>query len=121
MNLPRSMTSYYRWLLICLFLLVTTACASPDSSPISETATPPSETATLSWNASVGPDLAGYKIYQATASGAFGAPIATTTMDVTSHNVTGLEAGTTYFFVVTAYNSDGAESSFSNEVSKTTF
>jgi len=120
MERPRSMTSHYRWLLICLFLLVTTACASPDSSPISETATPTSETATLSWDASGGPDLAGYKIYQATASGAFGAPIATTTMDVTSHNVTGLEAGTTYFFVVTAYNSDGAESSFSNEVSKTT-
>jgi hypothetical protein len=33
--------------------------------------------------------------------------------------VTSLEGGTTYFFAVTAYNSDGAESSFSNEVSKT--
>ncbi len=120
MELPRSMTSHYRWLLICLFLLVTTACSSPDSAPTSETASLSSETATLSWDASVGPNIAGYKVYQATASGAFGAPIAAVTMDVTTYTATGLEAGTTYFFVVTAYNSDGAESSFSNEVSKTT-
>ena len=118
MELPRSMTSYYRWLLICFFLLVITACASPDSAPTSEMAAAPNETATLSWDASVGPDLAGYKIYQATASGAFGAPLATVPMDLTSYTVTGLESGSTYFFAVTAYNSDGSESSFSNEVSK---
>ena len=72
-----------------------------------------------SWDASEGPDLAGYKIYQATAPGGYGAPIAILTVDVTRYTVTGLEFGTTYFFTVTAYNSNGAESSFSNEVSKT--
>jgi fibronectin type 3 domain-containing protein len=112
------MTSAYQLFQIWLLLLITTACASPDSASINETAAPTSGTATLLWDASGGSDLAGYKIYQATASGVYGAPIATLTLDVTSHNVTGLEAGTTYFFVVTAYNSDGAESSFSNEVSK---
>jgi hypothetical protein len=40
-------------------------------------------------------------------------------MDATSYTVTDLEIGTTYFFAVTAYNSSGAESSFSNEVIKT--
>lgn len=119
MDLLRSVTSQYQWLLICMFLLVTTACASPDSAPTGGTATLSSETATLSWDASGGPDLAGYKIYQATASGAYGAPIATVTMDMTNYTVTSLETGITYFFVVTAYNSDGVESSFSNEVSKT--
>ncbi|MDF0673410.1 MAG: fibronectin type III domain-containing protein [Nitrospira sp.] len=114
MELPRSMTSQYRWLLIRLFPLVITACASPDSD-----SAPTSGTATLSWDASAGPDLEGYKIYQATASGGYGAPIATVTMDFTSYTVTSLEASTTHFFAVTAYNSDGAESSFSNEVSKT--
>ncbi|MBX3301300.1 MAG: fibronectin type III domain-containing protein [Nitrospira sp.] len=74
-------------------------------------------TATLSWDASAGLDVAGYKIYQATVSGTYGAPIATVPMDVTSYTVADLESGTTYFFVVTAYNSDGAESSFSNEAS----
>lgn len=112
MELPKSMTSPYHLLQIGLFLLSMTACASSDSSHISGTAT-------LSWDPSAGPDLAGYKVYQATASGAYGAPIATLTMDVTTYTVTSLETGTTYFFAVTAYNSDDLESSLSNEVSKT--
>ncbi|MGQ0557097.1 MAG: fibronectin type III domain-containing protein [Nitrospiraceae bacterium] len=88
------------------------ACAS--SNPASNNGT-----ATLSWDARERADLAGHKIYQATAPGAYGAPIATVPVAVTNYSVTGLEAGTTYFFTVTAYNADGAESSFSNEVSKT--
>lgn len=67
---------------------------------------------------SAGLDVAGYKIYQTTASGVYGAPIATVSMDVTSYTVTGLESGATYFFVVTAYNSAGTESAFSNEANK---
>ena len=112
MDLSRSMTNYHRWFLICLSLLITMACSS--TSP-----TPTGETATLTWDANSEPDLQGYKIYLATASGGYGAPIATLPIDVTSYTVTGLESGTTYFFSVTAYNSSGAESSFSNEVSKT--
>ena len=107
------MTSYYRWFLVCLFLLVTMACSSTGP-------TPTSETATLTWDANSEQDLQGYKIYLATTSGGYGAPIATLPIDVTSYTVTGLETGTTYFFAVTAYNSSGAESPFSNEVSKTT-
>jgi fibronectin type 3 domain-containing protein len=118
MDLPRPATNHNHLFTIWLLLLVTTACASSDSAPNGETAPVSNATATLSWDASAGLDVAGYKIYQATASGAFGAPVATVTMDVTSHTVTGLESGYTYFFVVTAYNSDGTESSFSNEASK---
>lgn len=107
------MNNYSRWILICLFLLITMACSSTGH-------TPTSETAILSWDANSEPDLQGYKIYLATTSGGYGASIATLPMDITSYTVTGLETGTTYFFSVTAYNSSGAESSFSNEVSKTT-
>jgi hypothetical protein len=119
MDQPRSKTRHYRLFLICLLLFVTTACASPDSSPTGEPGTLAGGTAMLSWDPSVGPDIVGYKVYLATASGAYGAPIATLAPDATSYTATGLEAGSTYFFVVTAYNSDGAESSFSNEVNKT--
>jgi fibronectin type 3 domain-containing protein len=112
MSLTRSTIRYYRAFQLCAFLLVTTACALFNPAV-------PSGTTTLLWEASEGSDLAGYKIYQATAPGAYGEPIATVPMNVTSYTVPGLASGTTYFFTVTAYNTDGAESSFSREVSKT--
>jgi fibronectin type 3 domain-containing protein len=105
------MTSYYHRFLIYLFLLLTVACSSTGP-------TPNSGTATLLWDANNESDLQGYKIYQATVSGGYGAPVAILPTDVTSYTVTSLETGTTYFFTVTAYNSSDAESSFSNEVSK---
>ena len=112
MSLTRSTIRHYLAFQLCAFLLVTTACALFNQ-------TVPSGTTTLLWEASEGSDLAGYKIYQATAPGAYGEPIATVPMNVTSYTVPGLASGTTYFFTVTAYKSNGAESPFSREVSKT--
>jgi fibronectin type 3 domain-containing protein len=61
-------------------------------------------------------------VYRATSSGAYGAPIATLIGNVTtSYVATGLQTGTTYFFVVTAYDNAGNESVFSTEVSKSIF
>jgi hypothetical protein len=77
--------------------------------------------ATLTWNANTESDLAGYKIYRATSSGAYGAPLATISAGTVSYAATGLQSGNTYFFVVTAYDSAGNESAFSNEVSKSIF
>ena len=111
------MTNPYHLFRICFFLLVTTACASSD--PALTSPAPADGTATLSWDASEQANIAGHKIYQATAPGEYGAPMTTVLMPVTNYTVKGLEAGTTYFFTVTAYNADGAESSFSNEVSTT--
>lgn len=111
------MNRHYHLFGICVFLFVTTACASPDPAPLNTG--PTNGTASLSWDTSEESDLAGHKVYQATAPGAYGAPIATVPMNITNYTVTGLESGTTYFFTVTAYKSNGAESSFSNEVSKT--
>lgn len=114
---PRLMTGHRP--LICLLLVVTTACSSSGSEPTGEMATLSSGTATLSWDPNSESDLEGYKIYLATDPGRYGAPIAILNKDVTNYTVTGLETGTTYFFTVTAYNLNGAESPFSNEVSKT--
>jgi fibronectin type 3 domain-containing protein len=77
--------------------------------------------ATLTWNANTESDLAGYKVYRATASGGYGAPIATLQGNVTSYAATGLQSGTTYFFVITAYDDAGNESAYSNEVSRSIF
>lgn len=82
---------------------------------------PSSSSVTLTWNANTESDLAGYKVYRATSSGAYGAPIATVQSKTTSYIATGLQFGTTYFFVVTAYDIAGNESAYSNEVSKSIF
>jgi hypothetical protein len=82
---------------------------------------PATSSATLTWDANSESDLAGYKVYRATASGTYGAPIATLQSNVTSYLATGLQSGTTHFFVVTAYDSEGNESVYSNEVSKSIF
>jgi hypothetical protein len=78
-------------------------------------------TAALTWNANSETDLSGYKVYQGTSSGAYPAPVATLPKTTTSHTVTGLQTGTTYFFVITAYDSAGNESPLSSEVSKSIF
>ncbi len=83
--------------------------------------TPSSSSATLTWNANTEKDLAGYKVYRATASGTYGSPIATVLGSVTTYQATGLQFGTTYFFVVTAFDIAGNESAYSNEVSKSIF
>ncbi|MGE0471482.1 MAG: beta strand repeat-containing protein [Nitrospira sp.] len=82
---------------------------------------PASSSATLTWGANKETDLAGYKVYRATVSGTYGAPIATLPRSVTTYQATGLEFGKTYFFVVTAYDIAGNESGYSNEVSKSIF
>ena len=81
-------------------------------------------TITLAWDAPTTnidgtplTDLAGYKIYYGPTSGSY-----TNTLDVgnvTTSVVNNLTDGLTYYFTVSAYNSAGVESSFSNEVSKT--
>ena len=76
-------------------------------------------TATLTWSPSTSTNLSGYKIYMGTASGVYSSPI--TVGNVTSHAVSNLGVGSTYYFAVTSYTTSGTESSFSNEVSKSIY
>jgi hypothetical protein len=69
---------------------------------------------TLSWDASPDTNVAGYRIYIGPSSGNY-----TNSIDVgnlTSGTVPLLAGGGTYYFVVSAYSSEGFESDFSNEV-----
>lgn len=62
-------------------------------------------------------DLAGYKLYYGTSSGVYGM-----VLDIgnsITYTISDLEEGKTYYCAVTAYDSGGNESNFSNEVSKT--
>jgi len=73
-------------------------------------------TVQVTWNPNTEPDLAGYKLYHGTASGQYGEPV-----DV--GNVTGHvmeitpQHGATYYFALTAYDTSGNESGYSDEAS----
>jgi Concanavalin A-like lectin/glucanases superfamily/Fibronectin type III domain len=75
---------------------------------------------TLAWDASASTGVGGYKIYYGQTSNNY----TSTPVDAgnsTTGKVTGLTAGSTYYFAVKAYSAanNSIESSFSNEVSKT--
>ena len=89
------------------------------SPPANPPPTPSTASLTLRWTANAEPDLAGYKIYGATSSGAYGAAVATAPANATSFVATGLQPGVTYFFVITAFDTAGNESARSAEVSAT--
>jgi hypothetical protein len=68
---------------------------------------------TLAWDRNLESDIAGYRIYYGVSSGAYtnvvdaGAALSATTLN--------LVEGVTYYFAVTAYDSVGLESDYSNE------
>ena len=87
---------------------------------------------TLQWDANTEPNLAGYRIYYKMDSSGEPydgieanegtSPITVPLEDLDDpynpqYTLTGLLDGTAYFFVVTAYNTGGLESGYSNEVS----
>jgi hypothetical protein len=71
----------------------------------------------LAWDPNTEPDLSGYRVYYGTAPRSYGTPI--NVGNVTTYTLGGLTSGQTYFIAVTAYDSSGYESGFSNEVSGT--
>ena len=81
----------------------------------------PAATASLTfqWDPVAVSDLAGYKIYRSTTAGTYGSPIATLSASTTTYQMTNLTRGETYFFAVSAYDTNGNESPFSNEQSRT--
>ncbi|MEX2490764.1 MAG: fibronectin type III domain-containing protein, partial [Nitrospirales bacterium] len=73
------------------------------------------KSATLQWAPNQESDLAGYRVYYGKASGIYGSPL-----DVgksTTYQFVDLESDATHYFAITAYNSNGIESSPSQEVS----
>jgi hypothetical protein len=91
------------------------ATNSPISISLSGTGTQAvAHSATLTWTASTS-SVVGYNVYRSTISGGpytliTGSPVAGTTFTDTS-----VQAGVTYFYVVTAVDASGNESAFSNE------
>jgi hypothetical protein len=69
----------------------------------------------LAWDPSPDTSVTGYRLYYGTSGGSY-----TNVVDAgnrTDYTVTGLDAGTTYYFAATAYTGAGDESTFSNVTS----
>ena len=99
-------------------LTVTPATASVPSGPTNLTATPGTGSVTLHWTASSGSPTS-YTIYRGTMSdGEATTPVGTVSGTTTTFTDTGLNNGTTYFYIVAANNAVG-NSSDSNEVMTT--
>ena len=83
----------------------------PGASPAHKAAQP----VVLEWDSETGTGCAGYKVYVGKASHTYN-----TNIDVglsTTCSLPNLTTGTTYFFAVTAYSANRAESGYSNEIS----
>lgn len=75
----------------------------------------------LRWIPPPEPDVAGYRVYLGSASMSYAEGIdigfhAADPNNVASFTLTGLEAGVTRWVVMTAYDTSGNESAFSNEI-----
>jgi len=86
---------------------------------------PTNGAATLNWlpptenmDGSALEDLAGYKIYYGTSPNSFPNVISISNPGLSSFVIENLPANITYYFSITALNSNGIESRFSNIVSK---
>jgi hypothetical protein len=68
----------------------------------------------IEWDANGEPDLAGYRVYYGTSSGNY---TASADVGINTHCViSNLAQGVTYYFAATAYDSEGNESGFSDEI-----
>jgi hypothetical protein len=89
------------WICAAIFLAISWATAAPS--------------VTLEWNANAEPNIAGYKVYYGTNARSY--PVVIDVGNRTNHLIPNLLRGLTYYFAVTAYNTDGLESDPSAEVS----
>ena len=96
------------------------ACGGGGGGGSADSSGNPSNSATLSWDGVIDPNLGGYRIYYGTAPGAYQQPVGSGLYvgNVTSFTVTGLTSGTRYYFAATASDKSNNESAFSNEVFK---
>lgn len=73
---------------------------------------------TLLWDKNTETDIEGYKVYTGTSSKSYGtSPICQVDSNWNSCTVSVARDGKTHYYAVKAYNTEGLESDFSNEVS----
>jgi hypothetical protein len=94
--------------------------AAPPSPPANVAAQTGPTSIQLAWSANPESDIAGYKIHYDTDAAGYPYANSTDVGNVTSHTITGLTTGTTYYTAISAYDSDGNESWVSSDTAATT-
>jgi HYDIN/CFA65/VesB-like, Ig-like domain/Abnormal spindle-like microcephaly-assoc'd, ASPM-SPD-2-Hydin/Cep192 domain 4 len=84
------------------------------SSPTTISLSGETHTVLLSWTASTSSGVTGYYIYRGTQSGQYSKLNPSSPVSGVQYTDAGIQAGTTYYYVVTAVNSAGTESSYSS-------
>jgi hypothetical protein len=101
-------------LFFTLLLLILTSCTMEANWDINTSHDEPLQQVTLAWDPNSEPDLEGYKCYYGLASMDYEHRIIVGNHTV--YTVTDLTPGETYYFAVTAYNTVGMESEYSEEI-----
>ena len=121
----RLVTHYQRALLILAMGVLLNACGGggdvPSDVPSAVACITGPSPALLTWDPVSDPNLAGYHVYYGTTGGPYPQQPLDVAPNAATATVTGLSSGTTYYFVVTAYDTSipPNESNFSNAVCKT--
>jgi hypothetical protein len=96
--------------------IISSATGSPASVPLTGVGiTAVQHSVALSWNASTS-TVAGYNVYSSTVSGSGYAKINSSLVTALTYADSTVQSGTTYYYVTTAVDSTGMESTYSNEV-----
>ncbi len=96
--------------------ITSNASNSPTKISLSGTGAAASYSTSLSWTASTS-SVMGYNVYRGTTSGGPYTKLTASVDSNTSYADDSVQAGLTYYYVVTSVNSSGAESAYSNQVS----
>ena len=92
--------------------------SSPGLKPATQTETATASTThsvELTWNASTSPDIVAYDVYRGVQNGGPYTKIATTSSSQLDYTDTQVTNGDTYYYVVTASDSQNEESAYSNQ------
>ena len=101
-------------------VVTSNATASPMTISLSGDAVKPSpHSVALTWSASKSSGVVGYHVYRGTTSGGPYTKLTPAAISETRYTDTSVGAGHTYYYVVTSVDSDGLESSHSNQAAAT--
>ena len=127
LNLPLTIPSGQSIPFTLTFAPTTTGTASANISFFTSASSSTSETASgtgatiqhtvdLSWNASTSTSIVGYNVYRASSAGGTYTKINSSVNPSMTFSDSTVQSGKTYYYVTTAVDLNGAESSFSNQV-----